>query len=99
MADDELLRRVMDWVQKTCDGLWEHGPAFGIDMVDNPGWKVEVFLRQTKHEATPLEELNIDAGDTDWIRCWKKDGVFHGVGDLAKLPQILEYFLQHVDRQ
>jgi len=41
------LRALEDWYASVCDGDWEHTYGVKIGTLDNPGWTVDIDLRQT----------------------------------------------------
>ena len=63
-----------------------------IDTIDNPGWKVEISLKESQTEQIGGKSLTENASESDWIICKVVDGKFLVVGDPAKLTQILAVF-------
>lgn len=96
ISEGEPLKGLGQWYASQCDGMWEHRRGINIRTVDNPGWLVSIELRGTPSEGGVLTELEVQNGENDWMRCFIKDGQFIGAGDPAKLPAILEYFLNFV---
>jgi Immunity protein 53 len=88
----------VDWYTEHCDGEWEHGQGVDIATLDNPGWRVKINLRGTASEEAVLENVDIDKGEGDWLKCFKEGGKFNGAGDPSKLPVILEHFLRFVGK-
>jgi Immunity protein 53 len=86
-----------EWYAAQCDGKWEHGKGIDIRTVDNPGWRVSVNLRGTPSERVTFQEVNVENGENDWLRCFVRDGEFVGAGDPSKLSTIVEYFLSFVE--
>lgn len=80
------------WYQKNCDGLWEHLYGIKIETLDNPGWYINIDLRETDYANLQINDLNQDNGDSDWIKCSITDGVFRGFGDTLKLNKIIQIF-------
>lgn len=81
-----------NWYKKTCDGLWEHLYGIEIGTLDNPGWYVNIDLRETQYENLQMAEVNQDLGDDNWMSCTISNGIFRGVGDSLKLKEILNVF-------
>ncbi|HVS54527.1 MAG TPA: immunity 53 family protein [Opitutaceae bacterium] len=90
------LERLQAWYAAQCNGTWEHEFGIKIGTIDNPGWYVEISLRETNCENTKWDPLKIDNGTENWISCFKKDGEFIGAGDTSKLAAIISYFLEQV---
>jgi len=38
------------WYRSRCDGDWEHHWDASIETLDNPGWRIQLDLRETKAE-------------------------------------------------
>ena len=82
---------LQEWYSKQCDGTWEHTYGTKIETLDNPGWKVEIDLNDTKYQSL-VKSLKINLGETDWIVCSVDNKKFKGVGDATKLNEILHVF-------
>lgn len=91
----------IEWLEKWyihhCNGRWEHAYGIKIETLDNPGWSVEIDLRETECDNLKQEAVHQDRGDENWISCSINDGVFKGYGDCMKLEQIIETFKKWVD--
>ena len=85
------------WYQQHCDGVWEHAHGIKIETLDNPGWEVEIEVRDTPYQKCAMDEMRIDASDTDWIHCQVSDGCFRGFGDPSKLEIILRQFRHWIE--
>jgi hypothetical protein len=90
-----LLERIQDWYRNNCDGDWEHGFGIKITTVDNPGWSVEIELKDTPLENAEYHK-QYDNGDEDWLFIGVKEGKFTGAGDPDKLSEIFRIFLEEV---
>ena len=55
MADNDL-DWLMNWYVRACNGDWEHTYGIKIDTLDNPGWLLEIDLKET-----PLEGLTFES--------------------------------------
>ncbi len=80
------------WYFRHCDGEWEHGCGVEIGTIDNPGWGVDIDLRDTELEGLIIEPVEIERSDTDWMVFWVKDRKFSGRGGPSNLLEILETF-------
>jgi len=94
----DVLTKIQNWYQSQCDGLWEHGHGLTIGTLDNPGWSVEVELKDTPWEKSVWEDLVFERSPNDWVNCKKKGSEFKGYGDVNKLEFILNHFLAQVSR-
>ena len=85
---------LQDWYKKQCDGVWEQMYGVKIETLDNPGWKVEIDLVDTKYQemkALPKSH-KVDVDDANWIVCNMDARKFSGYGDSTKLGEILDIF-------
>jgi len=64
------------WYAAHCNGEWEHGYGIKIETLDNPGWRIQIDLRDTKKQGSTIERVGIDRNDNDWIQCWIEKGQF-----------------------
>lgn len=88
----DILEWIQSWFQKNAFDEWEHSYGVKIETLDNPGWFVQIDVRETSLENRPFDALKYDGGDDDWLFCDVKDCVFMGAGDTKKLKRILEIF-------
>jgi len=71
MADDNL-DWLMNWYVRECNNDWEHSYGIKIETLDNPGWTIEIDLRETLLEGRPFESRHGEvAGDLDE---WREQG-------------------------
>ena len=87
-----VLDWINEWFKSNCNGDWEHGYGIIIETMDNPGWKVDIYLYDTELEGQLFDEIIINNNDTDWMSCKVEDYFFKGIGDPNKLQKILEIF-------
>ena len=76
-----------------CDGDWEHCYGVKIDTSDNPGWIVEIDIIDTPLENKPFDTIHYGETDHDYLICKIENGKFEGFGDVTKLENILNCFL------
>lgn len=81
-----LLKRLQNWYRNQCDGDWEHTYGISVSTLDNPGWRVEVDLKETSLETKLFKEIRDERTEHDWIHAWITDSVFN----LACGPQNLD---------
>jgi elongation factor P hydroxylase len=93
MSQPDRLAALSEWFSEHCNGKWEHSYGIEIKTLDNPGWNLEVDLRDTALEQTSFEAVKVNKSKTDWFMCFKEDGKFVGAGDPSKLSVLLEHFL------
>lgn len=94
------LKRLENWFFSHCDNDWEHGNRIKIYNLDNPGWGVRIDLTETL-----LEEIKFDAveyGNSEdrsatWVKCYKQEASFIGLGSYNMLDIILQKFLDWAD--
>jgi hypothetical protein len=87
---------LQNWYKARCDGEWEHGQGIRISTIDNPGWQISIPLRGTPYLNEPFEDAKRE-GESDWVVCRKRDGIFEGFGGVNNLQDILETFRSWVD--
>jgi Immunity protein 53 len=97
----ETHQNVLHWVQRyfqiCCNEDWEHGPGIRIATLDNPGWRVKIYLRDTPLEGIPFERKEVATTDDDWYQCWRDDDDFNGVGGVTNLVSVLSVFRAWVE--
>jgi hypothetical protein len=86
------LHALEDWYASVCDGDWEHTYGIKIGTLDNPGWTVEIDLRETALEHGQLERVAIERTEDDWVQCWIENGVFKGCCGVRNLSEVLQLF-------
>jgi hypothetical protein len=100
----DSLQRLQQWYHSQCNGVWEHSWGVKIDTLDNPGWTVEIELRDTTLEARPFTQHSYGVGPEagtskdEWLVCNVEGNVFKGRGGPLKLNEIIEVFLEWVEK-
>jgi len=89
------LQQLQDWYISQCNQDWEHTFGVKIDTLDNPGWTLEVDLRETELAERSFEPLSRgdSEDDSDWIRCKVEQEKFMGAGGANNLTELLRVFL------
>jgi|ERR1051325_6863729 hypothetical protein len=87
------IRELQKWFSRRCDGDWEHGHGIKIATIDNPGWALDISLRETNLEYHTLEIVKTDRSETDWYWCWTEDGFFKARGGAENLQDMISLFL------
>ncbi|MGY1520916.1 immunity 53 family protein [Luteimonas sp. A482] len=94
------LQGLQDWYTSQCNEDWEHSFGVKIETLDNPGWTLEVDLRET--ELSGKEFSAISRGDSeddaDWIHCKVESEKFFGSGGAGNLAELLQQFLTWAGR-
>ena len=93
----DLLDSLQSWYENQCDGEWEHHYGVKTEILDNPGWAVEIDLIGTKLSDKVLPETIEERSATDWIRCSAGSGKFKGFGGPRNLAEIIERFIAWVE--
>jgi immunity protein 53 of polymorphic toxin system len=49
---------------------WPLGTRYGIrtDTLDNPGWSIQIDLRDTRKQDCCVERTRLDRTENDWIQ-------------------------------
>ena len=61
------LERLQDWYLRQCNGDWEHVCGVRIETLDNPGWSVEIDLKETPLARREFESLGSEKTEDDWL--------------------------------
>lgn len=106
------LEEIQNWYKMNCDGDWEHTYGVTIETLDNPGWAVKISLTDTLLEEVEFKIvengdsenyesifMNSEYNDNVWIKCYKEDSVWTGMGSPDKLEEILKIFLKWAKEQ
>ncbi|MEK3702734.1 immunity 53 family protein [Paenibacillus sp. FSL R7-0198] len=88
----DTLKWIQSWYYENCDGDWEHSYGVRIDTVDNPGWSVEIDLKDTYLEDAPFDSIEEERNEEDWFYCIVRDRVFHSAGGAKNLEEMLDCF-------
>lgn len=64
-----LLGWLQSWFNQQCNGLWEHMDGIRIEILNNPGWLLDISLIDTKYEDKKFESIKDYRTETDWIVC------------------------------
>lgn len=90
------IKWLQDWYSQNCINKWEHFHGVEIGTLDNPGWYVNIDLRETKYQNLGMEKIEREMREDDWIVCEIVNGVFRGFGDNRKLEEIFNIFISLV---
>jgi hypothetical protein len=96
---DDILGWLQAWYAAQCDGDWEHDCGVNIATLDNPGWSVEIDLKEALSPDSTLIEGKRDDSETDWLRYEVRDGRFIGFGGPLNLSELLQIFRAGVTKQ
>jgi hypothetical protein len=100
----DALTRLQQWYRSQCDGDWEHSSGVTIGTLDNPGWSLDVDLRDTPLEAKSFKEHSYGVGSgaatsrDEWLVCKVEQNVFRGRGGPFKLQEMIEVFLDWAEQ-
>ena len=90
----EFLQR---WYKSLCNGTWEKDHVIRIETVANPGWLLEVDLRETKYVNKLFDTIEDFSEEDGYIRCAVENGQFQGTGSPWLLGSILNIFCKWID--
>ena len=93
----EILNWVENWYSNQCDGEWEHAYGITISTIDNPGWTVEIDLKDTELQGYQKDYHLVEISENDWYGISVKDDLFRASGDEKKLHFLLEKFRELVE--
>jgi hypothetical protein len=92
------LAWLMTWYRSHCNGDWEHQNGVTIGTLDNPGWLMDVDLRDTEHEGRTLQRKLIERSDNDWVSIEVVNNKFHADGGPENLSEMISLFADFVGR-
>jgi Immunity protein 53 len=87
-----MIEWLQEWYKQQCNEDWEHEYGIIIRTIDNPGWSVEIGLKNTKLENLSIPYTLTEKSENDWMGFSVKDNTFIGAGDSGKLSAIIELF-------
>lgn len=82
------------WYSRQCNGEWEHSYGVKINTLDNPGWRVEIDLRDTRKQGATLQTVKLERTDDDWIHYWIEKRRFQIACGPGNLSEAIEVFVQ-----
>jgi len=88
------LSTLEQWYASQCNGNWEHAYGIRIDTLDNPGWSIEVDLRDTPRQGDVVERTRIDRTKDDWIQYWTEKQQFRIACGPLNLSEAVELFVR-----
>ena len=91
------IKELQEFLNDHSDGDREHSEGIKIHTVDNPGWSISISIRQTSFQGKQLDTVDIERSESDWIYCKLEDDVFHGVGGVFNLEEILSLFFYWIN--
>ena len=94
-----LWSDVQMWFASNCDGEWEHDFGIKIETMSDPGWLVVIDLEETNLEGKEFEPVKEESSEDSWIDCRVEESKFRGMGDAARLEEILRTFIDWAKSQ
>ena len=94
-----LWSDLQDWFASNCDGDWEHDFGIKIETMSDPGWLVTIDLEDTNLEGKEFKSIEEGSSDNSWIDCRVEESKFRGMGDSARLEEILRIFVNWAKSQ
>jgi hypothetical protein len=96
-AEKNIFTWLEKWYALNCNGDWEHGYGVTIETQDNPGWRIEIDLKDTCMSDITHNRVSMDNGDNDLYSYEISDMKFIGFGDPMKLVYLLSAFRRIVE--
>lgn len=84
---------VQKWFASNCDGEWEHDFGVRIETTSDPGWLVTIDLEETNLEGKEFKPVKEGSSEGSWIDCRVEESKYRGMGDPAKLEEVLKIFV------
>lgn len=93
----EIFDWLAKWFESECDGDWEHENQIKIQTLDNPGWDIEIDLRNTSLENLSIINDTVQLSLNDWYYYEINNQKFKAGGDLNKLIFLISKFKEVID--
>lgn len=87
-----MIEWLQEWYISHCDGEWEHENGISIGTLDNPGWSLTIYLRDTKLESMVIPYILKEKSEDDWIGYSVDKGLFKAAGGPRNLNEMIEVF-------
>jgi hypothetical protein len=94
----DSLSWLENWYKSTCNGEWEDSYGIKIQTLDNPGWMVQIDIRETALEEKEFSPVVKEESKDDWVYCKVENGEFCGFGDKSKLSYIINVFKEWTEK-
>jgi hypothetical protein len=92
IMEDNILDWLQKWYISQCDGEWEHDEGNKIQSSDNPGWIVEINVKDTDVEQFEIPWKLNERSAHDWFGYSIENGIYAAAGDPTKLTLLLSVF-------
>lgn len=86
------LEHLQSWYKLNCNGDWEHDYGIRISTLDNPGWELDIDLKDTVLEGFSFSK-ELHTNDEDWYIIKTEANRFSAYGDATKLGKLVELFI------
>ena len=80
------------WYLKECNDDWEHKYGINIFTLANPGWAVDICLKETYLEDENFPLIETERSKDDWVHCKVENNIFKGRGGPENLEEMLLIF-------
>jgi len=67
--------------------------------LDNPGWKIEISLKETELEDKLFTTVEIERNERDWLYCTIENYIFKGYGGTKNLEELMKTFKEWVEQE
>jgi hypothetical protein len=98
MEKTYILTWLQNWYQAECNEDWEHAYGVKMETNDNPGWKIQIDLKETDLEKLEIRQVLVKKSDNDWYSFKIEEATFYGCGDPMKLELLLWTFRDIVEK-
>ncbi len=88
----DVLKFIQAWYSENADLAFEKKQRIKVETLENPGWYIEIDLRNTYLDGVSFDMIEFDDDKNDWLQCFIRDNTFVGAGDANKLNHLLKAF-------
>jgi hypothetical protein len=90
--EENIFNWLQEWYISQCDGEWEHDEGIKIQSSDNPGWIIEINVKDTEAEYFNVPWKLNERSENDWFGYRIENGMYSAAGDPTKLSFLLSIF-------
>jgi Immunity protein 53 len=88
-----MINEIENWYLSNCNEDWEHQNGVSTESLDNPGWRVEIDLVNTKLEKITFQTTEKEEPEQGGLYVRLKIKKFIGAGGPKELNKVLKVFI------
>lgn len=92
IVNDDSLVWLSNWYFECCKRGLNSKDRIMISTIDNPGWDLQIDLRDTGLDEKKIPYVKVERTDDDWYHCFIKESTFNGPCGLYNFFEALGVF-------